>query len=85
VLDGDRVVVDVGNTSVRGNLLGDLVDVAHGGDARADVKELADARLPGEVADGPAQERPVRAHRHRGIGPTGQELPGCLLVSGEVV
>ena len=41
--------------------------------------------LAGEVADGAAQERPVRAHRLPGVGPPGQELPGGFLVGGEVV
>jgi hypothetical protein len=31
------------------------------------------------------RERPVCAHRHRGIWPAGQELPGRFLVRGEVV
>jgi hypothetical protein len=54
VLNGDRVVVDVDDAGIRGGVLGDLVDVTHGRDARADVEELADARLPGEMADGTA-------------------------------
>jgi hypothetical protein len=35
------------------------VRVARGRDAGADVEELADSRFPGQVADGPPEERPV--------------------------
>lgn len=46
--DDDRVVVDVDDPDVRADLLGDLVDVRGGGQARAAVEELADAPLRGE-------------------------------------
>jgi len=56
----DGVVVHVDDPGLRGDGLGDLVGVARRGYAGADVEELADAGLGGEVADHPAEERPVR-------------------------
>ena len=48
----DRVVVDVDDLRVRGDPLGDLVRVVGGRQAGADVQELADLRLAGQVPDG---------------------------------
>jgi hypothetical protein len=41
----DWVVVDVNDPCLGGDRLGDLVEVGAGGDAGADVEELADAGL----------------------------------------
>ena len=56
----DRVVVHVHDPGLRRDRLGDLVGVARRRDAGADVQELADPRVGGQVADGAAEERPVR-------------------------
>ena len=58
--EDDRVVVHVDDPGLRCDVLGDLVSVARRRDAGADVEELPDPRLPGEVADGTAEERAVR-------------------------
>jgi hypothetical protein len=55
----DGVVVHVNDPRVRCGGLGYLVGVLGGRQPGADVQELADARLPGEVLDGAAQEGPV--------------------------
>jgi hypothetical protein len=54
-----RVVVDVDDPGRRGDGLRHLVDVAGGGQAAADVEELGDARLSGQVPDRAAEECPV--------------------------
>ena len=78
-----RVHVDVDDARLPVDPLGDLVHVADGGDAGADVEELADAGL-GEVLHGPAQERAVglghqwrlrhRLHHRAGGRPIGGEV-----------
>src|SRR5690348_5088048 len=55
------VVVHVDDPGLRRDRLGDLVGVARGRDAGADVEELADPGFGGEEADGPPEERPVGA------------------------
>jgi hypothetical protein len=82
---GDLVAVDVDDAGIRGDLLGDLVHVALGRDAGADIEELADPRLPGEVADGPPQEGPVLAHGGTQDRVHGQHRAGGVLVGEEVV
>jgi len=85
VREHDRVVVDVDDPRVRGGPLRDLVGVVRGGDPGADVEELPDAGLRGQVAHGPAEERAVAAdaHSHERVGR--HELLGQLAVGGEVV
>lgn len=56
--EDDRVVVAVDDARVRGGLLGDLVKVGLGGDAGADVEELAYSPL-GEPAGGAVHEGAV--------------------------
>lgn len=51
----ERVVVHVHDFGLGGGLLGYLVGVADGGQAGADVDELADALVGGEVVDHAAQ------------------------------
>jgi len=58
----DRVVVHVDHSAFRRDLLGDLMGVLRGGQAGADVKELADPRLGRKIAHGPPQEGAVSAH-----------------------
>jgi hypothetical protein len=82
--DGHRLVVDVGDARGGAAFPGDLVDVADGGDAGAEVEELVDALRLAEP-DSPAEERPVGPYgladpRHRRAG-----LVGCGAVGGEVV
>jgi hypothetical protein len=51
-------VVDIGGTRIWRDRLGNLVGVVGGGQAGADVKELADASLTGQVGDRAGKERP---------------------------
>jgi hypothetical protein len=64
------VVVGVRDLGVRVHRLRDLVDMAADRQAGADIEELADARLAGQVPDGPGQEVPVipRCSRRAGQG-----------------
>jgi hypothetical protein len=57
----ERVVVHVDDLRLGGEPLGDLVRVLGGRQAGADVQELADAGLAGQVADRPAEKCPVGA------------------------
>jgi hypothetical protein len=57
-----RVVVDVHHAAVRRDRPGQLVHVAHGGQPGADIEELPDPLLAGQVADGPPEEEPVLPH-----------------------
>ena len=81
----DRVVVHVDHPGFRRDALRDLVHVAGAGQAGADVQELPDPGLGGQVPHGPVEERPVLpgggAHR----GPGAQHLAGRLPVGREVV
>ena len=64
----DRVDVDVDHPGVRGAPLGDLVHVADGRDAGADVEELADAARP--TRNCTARRRKARlAWRHQRARP----------------
>ena len=81
---GDRVAVGVQHPRVRRDQLGDLVHVARGRDAGADVDELADARLLREEPHRTAQESPVRPAGSR--DPRVQGLhPGAQLAVGRQV
>src|SRR6185437_4366282 len=79
------VVVDVDDPGGGRDRLGDLVGVARGGNAGPDVEELADPRLPREVTDGTAKERPVGPHGERHPGVDLEPLLGGLPVGREVV
>ena len=81
----DRVVVHVYDTRGRVGRLRDLVDVTHAGQSRADVEELRDARVGGQVPDGAAEERPVLPRRRPHRRPRQQRLVSRLPVSGKVV
>jgi hypothetical protein len=54
----EGVFIDVDDPGLRDQPLGDLVGVVGGGQAGADVEELADARLPGQETDHAGEERP---------------------------
>jgi hypothetical protein len=60
----DWVVVRVHDPRFRRHLLRDLVSVVGGGHAGADIQELPDPLLPGQVLHGPQEERlSARAER----------------------
>jgi hypothetical protein len=80
-----RVVIDVGDPRLGGNGLGDLMGVTRRGDAGADVEELADSPLPGQVAHGASEEGAVGADRGDQAGERLQGLFAGGPVSGEVV
>ena len=58
VREHDLVVVDVDDPALRGDGLRHLVRVARRRQPGADVKELPDAGLAGQVPHGAAEERP---------------------------
>src|SRR5438132_842166 len=62
-----------------------FVQVGRGGQAGADVQELADALAGGEVVDHPGHEVAVGPHRGRQVGPHPGDVGGRLPVRGEVV
>lgn len=84
VRDGDLVDVGVDHPRVGRDLADDLVHVALGGQAGADVEELAYALLGGEP-DGPAQEVTVGLGGDAGVRKDRQDLLGGGPVGGEVV
>ena len=79
------VVVGVHDPRVRGDLLRHLMGVAGHRQPGADVEELPDATLAGQVPHDPGQERPVRPHV--GLDPRvgGDRLLGRLPVGGEII
>jgi len=82
--DGHGVRVDVDRVGLGVGREDDLVHVARGGDARAEVEELVDAG-GAQVLDGAVEEGAVRAHHVRRVGEDAQGLLGQLPVGGEVV
>ncbi len=81
----DRVVVDVGHAHIRRDSLGDLVDVALGRQAGADVEEQADAGIGGQVAHCALQERPVLPGAPACLWRHVEDGVGGVSVGGEVV
>ncbi len=84
VREHDRVVVGVDHAGVRRDLLSDLVGGVRGGEAGAEVEELADAEAGGvlhgaheEAAVGTGADGAARQHR--------DDLVGDGAVGGEVV
>jgi hypothetical protein len=61
------------------------VNVVLGGDARADIQELADTGLASEVPHRPAQEGPVGLDPRDDPRKYGDDLLGSLPVSSEVI
>ena len=59
----ERVVVDVDDARFRRDRLRDLVGVVGGGQPGADVEELPDARLAGQVPAPPGRGTPGRPGR----------------------
>jgi hypothetical protein len=85
VLQDHRVVVHVGDASVRRDGLRDLVRVVRRGDAGADIEELGDPGVGGEEAHGAGEERPVGAHRLDDARVGGHDRVARCTVGGEVV
>jgi hypothetical protein len=84
VVERDRVVGDVDHPGLGSDRLRDLVHVALGRQAHADVHELPDA-LRGEVPHGSVAEGlDVLAHG-LGLGGEGEDLLRDLPVDGEIV
>jgi hypothetical protein len=83
-----RIVVHVDHVHARRepkDSLGQLVHVGLSRKAAAEIEELPDPALGGQVPDHPAQERPLVPGYRRDVGNRVQELPGCLAVGGEIV
>jgi len=88
----DRIVVHVDDSALRGHRLGDLVRVACRRQPGADVQELPDPSLPGQVTHSPAQERPRgrrghpddRRHVHQGPGRRPVSLEVLLAADHEI-
>jgi dihydrofolate reductase/predicted enzyme related to lactoylglutathione lyase len=80
-----RVVVHVHDARVRGDGLGDLVRAAGRGQSGADVEELADPALAGQVPDHAGEKRPVRPHVVHDLRIRGDGVLGRLAVDGEVL
>ena len=85
VREHDRVVVHVDDESLRGDRLGDRVGVTRGRDAGADVQELPDPLIGGQVAHRAGQEGPGRADRCHQAGEDGHCFLTRAAVGGEVV
>jgi hypothetical protein len=85
VEDDDRVDVHVGDPGVRDDVAGRLVDGGTDGQPRAQVQELADARVAGRPGDRRAQELPVAPNQVPHAGIEDEQLLGELPVGGEVV
>jgi hypothetical protein len=81
----DGVVVGVDHAAVGRDALRHLMGVVRRRQAGADVEELADAGLGGQVTDGPAEERAVGPHVGRDPRPDGNDLLGGFPVGGEIV
>ena len=84
VQHGDRVDVDVHHPGVRRGRLGDLVHVADGRDAGADVDELANAGL-GQLPNHTLEERAVGAAAVGDVRDRRDDGFGGLAIGGEVV
>jgi hypothetical protein len=83
--DHDRVIVGVGDSRIRAGFGGHLVKRALGGQAGADVQELPDARLGGQVPGGHPQEGAVGQRLSPGLRDQSHDLLGSCPVSGEIV
>ena len=70
----ERVVVHVHDAAVRGDLLGDLVGVGGGGEARSQVQELPDAGLADQMGHRASEELAVGACRGDDVGDEGLDL-----------
>jgi hypothetical protein len=82
--EGHRINIDIDHGCLGDDPPGDLMHVVHGGQAAADIQELADALL-GAVAYRPHHERALLAGAPRAGGDIRHDLLGKLPVSGEVI
>jgi hypothetical protein len=80
-----RVVVGVGDPAGSLDVLGDLVGGSRSRQARADVEELADTAVSGQVVHRPAQERPVRSRPRHHLGAAADDVLGGPAVGREGV
>src|SRR5262249_43294468 len=80
-----RVVVHVDHVAAGRDVLRDLVGVVRGRDAGADVEELADPRLPGQVTHRAGQEGAVGADRVNDVRIGLDRLLTGRPVGGEIV
>ena len=80
-----RIDVDVDHTGVRRDPLGHLVHVGLGREAAAEVEELPDAALAGQVTHHPADERPVVPDDSRYVRRHLQKPLRRLPVDGEII
>jgi hypothetical protein len=69
-----RVVIYVDHAGIGVDLLGDLVNVAACGQTGANVDELPDSRLGGQVLNRSAEERPIAMGGFDGLGYGGLDL-----------
>ena len=67
-MEDQGVVVDVDDAAVGCHGLGDLVGVAGGGQAGADVQELADTGLGGQMAHRANEEGAAGSRNQRSVG-----------------
>jgi hypothetical protein len=81
----DRVVVHVHDPGGGVGGLGHLMGVAGGRQPGANVQELADAALAGQVAHRPGEERPAGPDVGDDPRIGGDRLLGGITVGGEVV
>ena len=81
----EGVVVHVDDPGVRSDLLGDLVGVVRGGQARADVEELCDPGVGGQVADRAGEEPALHPGDMGDAGEHGQDQVTGGSVGREIV
>jgi hypothetical protein len=79
------VVVGIDDPAFRRDGLGDLMGVARGRDAGADVEELPDASFFDQETHCPREVRPVRARGQHDVGEGIDRLIASRPVGGEVV
>ena len=79
------IIVHIDHAGARGDLPGDLMNVARRGDTSTDIDELPDPRLAGQEPHGPLHERPVRPRHRAHLGKGTQNLPDGLPVSDIVI
>src|SRR5271165_3169409 len=81
----DGIVIDVGHPCIRPDCLGDLVGVVGRWEAAADVYELADAQVAGQVPDRAPQETTVLSAGYLCIGQQAAQFLGRLPVGSEII
>ena len=83
---GDHgIVVDIDHPRLRRHPLGQFVHVGLRRQAAAEIEELPDPALGGQVTHHPAEKRPVVTRNRRDVGNRLDEPPGRLAVGGEII